>query len=56
MAITIVAGYSFGATELVTSTKLGTLLTSATISGVCLDTMVFYEDSAVGYNDEYVYY
>ena len=33
MAITITKGYTFGATELVTSTKLHSLVDSATVSG-----------------------
>ena len=34
MAISISAGYSFGATEQVTATKLGTLITNSVISGI----------------------
>lgn len=34
MAATITKGYSFGSTELVTNTKLSTLVDSATISGI----------------------
>lgn len=34
MAAIFTGGYTFGATELVTSTKLNSLITSATISGI----------------------
>jgi len=58
---TITKGYTFGATELVTNTKLHSLIDSATITGitfseVTLGELVFYEGSMVSYEDEAVYY
>ena len=57
----ITKGYTFGATELVTNTKLHTLVDSATISSESLAStnlseLVFYENAAVGYEDEALYY
>ena len=61
MTATITKGYTFGATELVTNTKLHSLIDSATITGitfseVTLGELVFYEGSMVSYEDEAVYY
>jgi len=57
MAITITKGYSFGATELVTNTKLHTLVDSATVSGATvISELVFYDGDILGYEDEVVSY
>jgi len=61
MAATFLGGYTFGATELVTSTKLNSLITSASISGITsseitLSEFVFYDDDVVSYDNELVYY
>lgn len=58
---TITTGYSFGATELVTNTKLNMAVNSATISGIAssevnLGEYVFYDNELVGYDNEIVYY
>lgn len=58
---TITKGYTFGATELTTNTKLHTLIDSATISAIrgsemTLSDYIFYDNDVVSYDDELVYY
>jgi len=57
MSVVISKGYIFGSTELVTNTKLHTLVDSATVSGaVVTSELVFYGDDIVSYGDEVVSY
>lgn len=72
MAAAFVSGYTFGATELVTNTKLHLLVTAATVSGILgtelsssasiaasqldIGDFVFYGDDMVSWGDEIVYY
>jgi len=61
MAATITKGYTFGASEYVTNTKIHTAIDSATISGISgseinLSELVFIDDDIVSIDDEIVYY
>jgi len=61
MSATITKGYTFGASEYVTNTKLHSMIDSATISGITsseinLGELVFYDDDIVSIDDEIVYY
>jgi hypothetical protein len=72
MSATLISGYLYGATELVTSTKMNLQVNSATISGIInaeisssagintskinLGELVFYEGNMISYENNAVYY